>query len=153
MAITPRKSEIEQVAALVDSGDYDDAHQLASACIKTVAELVQARDGKEGVGLSMVMLQGAPIGPFYTEAEAERWATRAKTELGLEGRVLRLWTPTTYTLADKHDIRAARCGCGHPKEMHLERKKGNKIQYAKCGVWHRAQAAWCGCSNFEKETL
>lgn len=151
MAITPRKHETDAVVEILESGAFDDPGQMAAAIVKRVAQLIQERDGKDGVGLYLVVLEGAPFGPFYTAGDAERWVAEAWEGLRLRGRVLRLWTPTTYALVGKHENRAAVCGCGHAKEQHVEKKKGPKIQHAECGVWRRTAAEWCDCTGFQKE--
>jgi hypothetical protein len=151
MAITPRKHETSAVVEILESGAFDNPDQMAGAIVKRVAQLLQERDGKDGTGLYQVSLEGAPFGPFYQEADAYRFAGAAYDELRLRGRVTRLWTPTTYGLLTKHEERASSCSCGHAKEQHVERKKGQKVQHAECGVWVRKAADWCDCTSYHKE--
>jgi hypothetical protein len=151
MALTPRTHETDAVVEILDSGAFDGPAQMAGAIVKRVAQLVQERDGKDGVGLYLVVLEGALFGPFYTEGDAERWKDDAGENLRLRGRVLRLWAPTTYALVEKHSSRDTRCACGHAKEQHREKKKGQGVQHAECGVWNRKAREWCPCTNYRKE--
>lgn len=153
MALTPRKEETAALVEILESGAYDDPTQMAGALLKRSAQLLQERDGKSGTGLYVVSLGGAPFGPFYTAADAERFTRHADTELGLEGRTFRLWAPTTYDLDEKHQaqIKAEGCVCGHTRERHVEKKRRQGVQYAECGVWNRSTRAWCPCRNYQRE--
>ena len=149
--ITPRKEETGALVEIIDSGAFDTPEQMAGALFKRAAQLIQERDGKTGTGLYLTVLEGAPFGPFYTAADAERFAKTAEAELGLEGRTVRLWAPTTYDLGEKHQHRTEACVCGHVRERHVEKKRRQGVQHAECGVWDRKTRAWCPCKTFNKE--
>jgi hypothetical protein len=148
--ITPRKHEVEAVTEILDSEAFDGPDDMAKAVVKRVAHLLAERDGKEGVGMYLTVLEGCPFGPFYGAGDAERWAANAKTELGLEGRVIRLWAPNTYDTDDEAE-RAPLCTCGHQKERHVEKKKRDQVRYAECGVWFQSTKQWCACTTYQKE--
>lgn len=149
MAITPRKHEIEAVTEILDSEAFDSPAAMGKAIISRVAQLLAERDGKEGVGMYLVVLQGCPFGPFYGAGDAERWAANAQTELALEGRVIRLWAPTTYDTDDEAGTPV--CTCGHQKERHVEKKRRDQVRYAECGVWFQNSKQWCACAAYQKE--
>lgn len=151
MAITPRAHEKSAVVEILESGAFEDEAGMAEVIFKRVAQLIQERDGKDGVGLYLVNLEGALFGPFYTSGDAERWKDDAGENLRLRGRVLRLWAPTTYAVVEKSSTRSARCACGHEKEQHREKKKGQGVQHAECGVWSRKSREWCACTNYTRE--
>ena len=78
MQLTPRKAEVTEVVALLESQEFDTAEALAKAIIKTVADQVERRewyamawrDKEDGTGLSLAW------GPITSEAQVKVLANR-----------------------------------------------------------------------------
>ena len=134
--ITPRKSEVAGVVALLESDEFDTSTGMASAIIKLVADVLSQRT-THGVAVGMPGQKPAlAIGPLYTIRDAQRVAKDAQ-QCGLEARIARL--SGTGSIKAAQTLRAV-CVCGHRTESH---------------VWTTCTIADCGCEsvNFEEGNL
>ena len=123
MSISPRKSEVDAVVALLESDQFDTSTSMAKELIKQVADILSNRDtlGVHAFFESSTASQyshpagGLAIGPFYDKRSADKCAADAR-EAGMEARVARL--------SGTGSIRAAQalrqvCVCGHRTEAHV----------------------------------
>ena len=110
--ISPRKTEIEAVAKILDSDEYADARAMSRAIVAAVAAALLERE------LYAVQAVGEPIawGPFWTPNEAER--TWPKVSHGKPGRIVivKPW--------QDRGAEATGCKCGHQKAQHVASKTG-----------------------------
>ena len=140
--ITPRKDEKDAVVAVLESDEYPDAPAMAGALVKTVVAQLAGRGQ-----FWLVTLQGACVGPFYSETDAARWAKRTEAEHGVKGTIIPAWTEQVYDLTDDMNTNAA-CECGHAREQHVVTGAKNKPSKPKeCGVISR-QRERCQCAGY-----
>ena len=135
MRLSPRKTEIEPVVAILTSDEYDSETDMAKALIKTVAQVLSERN-TFGVAIGFDDNHpGLAIGPFFSTADAQTCITEAQ-EAGMKARIARLCGTTSIK---PPDALVGGCGeCGHRKALHPKSYK--------CLV-----LPTCGCLRF-KET-
>lgn len=119
MYLTPRKAEVDAVAAILNadnSEEFDNADDMARHVIKVVAQLLSERDsygvhayfeGEERGGLA--------IGPFYDRRDAAV-CLKAAQEAGLRAGTAKLSGTASIRVAET--LGGVFCECGHRKELH-----------------------------------
>jgi hypothetical protein len=119
LRFTPRKEEIEPLAALLDSGEYDSPEALAKAVLAHVADLLWFRNWHV-----LAVREGALFGPFASDAEGAAFGRKYSGVLVPSDA--ELWrVMTVYGLGNSADHRAgggfgycADIMCGHPAYTH-----------------------------------
>lgn len=141
MRFTARNEEIQPLAELIDSGNFDSPEALAKEVILYVADLLWFR-----TWYVLAIKGGAAFGPFASEAEATSFGR--KYEGALVPSEPSDWGVTTvYGLGNTTDKRAgggfgycATEGCGHPAYTHSMARTAR----GKC------QLSSCDCSEYEQ---
>jgi len=141
MAISPRKNETDAVVAILESGAYDDARQMAAAVVRALGQEFARRE------TFVVFPPNAPYGcgPYWTQTEAERaWTKEIGAHFSGSGRLLR-----TFPWEPKADELAA-CECGHTAKQHVVPGPKNKPgKPSECGVFTaKRKDSRCPCSTF-----
>ena len=119
MYLTPRKTEIDAVVPIIESGSFDTPEAMAREVIKVVAQVLSERD-TYGVH-AYYKVKGAPnfgglaIGVFYDRRDAEKCAQDVR-ETGMEARIARL--SGTTSIKPPASLQGVICECGHRKELH-----------------------------------
>ena len=139
MRLTPRKTEIESVVAILNGGrdtdcaEYDTAEDMAKAIIKTVAQVLSERN-TFGVAIGFDdNLPGLAIGPYFSTADAQACITDAR-EAGMKARIARLCGTSSIRPTE---ARVGGCSeCGHHRVLHPKSYK--------CLV-----LPTCGCLGFK----
>jgi hypothetical protein len=116
VTVIPRKHEIEAVAAILTSGDFDSEQEMAKAIIKLVADDLSKRV-TTGVSVGFPgQRPGLAIGPFYDLKSARRCLTDAG-EAGLVGHLARLSGSASIAAVEAAKRKCA--NCGHFTELHV----------------------------------
>ena len=141
MSLSPRKNETDAVVAILESGAYDDAVDMAKAIVRSLGTELARRE------TFVVFPPNAPHGhgPFWTQTEAERaWTKEIGAHFSGAGRLLR-----TFPWEPKADELAA-CECGHEREIHVIRGPKNKPgKPTDCGVLLRkTKDSKCPCVTY-----
>lgn len=76
MRLTPRADEVEQVVAILESGEYEGPQAMAKALIKEVAEILAMRDWWALAHSWDDGASGMNFGPFASEADAKGLAAK-----------------------------------------------------------------------------
>ena len=114
--ISPRKTEVDAVVALLESDQFDTSTGMARQIVKTVAdELSKRTTFGVAVGFAGDNHPGLAIGAFYSIRDANKTVKDAR-EAGLQARVARL--SGTGSIRAAQALRQA-CVCGHKTEMHV----------------------------------
>ena len=107
---------------------------MAKAIVKAVADELGKR---KTFGVAAGFERGRfAYGPFHSEADAKRYATRLAAS-GLDTRVAGLLGPDAYVMDAEPTKKSSKCACGHLAHMH--------------GVWQGhagpgpGGCAWKGC--------
>jgi hypothetical protein len=116
VSISPRKSEVDAVGALLESDQFDTSAGMAREIVKQVAgELSKRTTFGVAVGFAGDNHPGLAIGAFYSIRDANKTAKDAR-EAGLQARVARL--SGTGSIKAAQALRQA-CVCGHKTELHV----------------------------------
>lgn len=113
--ISPRRNEVEAVAEILESSEFDDKDKMASAIVKVVAAELAKRDA---LGVAAGFPGEGPVlavGPFYNAKDVEKYVESAQ-ECGLETRVRRLGSPLPIEPAEPPKSPCA--GCTHEPVFH-----------------------------------
>lgn len=132
----PRRNEVTAVTDLLQSESFDSPEAMAKAIVKAVADELGKRK-TFGVAAGFEERPLLAYGPFYSEADAKRYATRLAAS-GLDTRVAGLLGPDAYVMDAEPTKKSNKCACGHLAHMH--------------GVWRKGTldpgpggCAWKGC--------
>lgn len=141
--ITPRKAEVEAIAAVLEDETHDSADAMARAVLKTAAELIFDRD------LFVVYAAAMPAvawGPYFTETQARAaWLSEVGPTVanGQGGGIIPVHPfPDAYVtgLEDPRDT----CACGHPRWRHTTEGSGRGKSRFYCG----SRKEGCRCAGF-----
>lgn len=86
MRFTPRKDEVQAVVDVLESGEFDDAPQMAKALLKEVADLLWHRNWYVAGLVGADGKPGPVFGPFSSEGESVKFAEAC---MGIEGMSVR----------------------------------------------------------------
>lgn len=140
MRFTPRSSEYKALALLLESGEYDNATQLAKAVVNEVADLLWMRDWYAVSHRGGIL--NVDYGPFASEAQAKAFCTKELAGQGGVGHIVRLTSPgQLYARINGHSDWEGFCkSCHCPKYDHHH--DGQAL--GKCGT------SSCPCKKFKK---
>ena len=148
MAITPRKTEVDAVVAILESGEYDSSEEMGRAIVKVVAAVLQSRDGYGvAIGLKTDDLR-LPHGPYFTILEAKRVVKEAEAR-GLVAFIAPL-LGAANALTEEAEATHKRCVCKHPQVLHGSAIKPKAVTSIGCGVFMKDKTK-CPCRGYEME--
>ena len=112
--LTPRKDEVAQVTAILDSDEFETSAEMAKVLLVQIAGMLSERDSYGvGYGLKTDELRLAK-GPYWGKTQANR-EVRRLTELGLVA-----WAaPLHSTVIHEDKVAKGRCArCKHDHSIH-----------------------------------
>lgn len=131
--ITPRKAEINAIAAIIDSDEYESSEQMAYAVIKETAGLLSLRD-TYGIAAGFEPGPGLAFGPYYDARSLQKALIEAQ-QAGLTARKARL---TGVGHLRPVEVRSVLCECGHRVELHPKSSKCLVLPTCHCKAFTQA---------------
>jgi hypothetical protein len=141
MRLTPRKEEIKEVVATLESDQFDSADAMAKALIKQVADILWMRDWYVlGTKFSEDSTFWLPYGPFASESEAESVFKKYGAG-GKYARTVKIYSPgrlVAYTTG-KQGWPGYCAGCGCDPSWHLQdgSSRGKCVQCPDCSKFKK----------------
>lgn len=135
LILPDRKDEIAAIAAILDSGDYEDSTELAKAVLHKAADLFALRDTHGvayGLQTDSIWLH---MGPYYDVRDANKAAAELQA-LGMRTATGRILSPV---MPEHEEPAANHCAnCGHAPQLH---------NFQGCGIYLNKSKERCPCKT------